>query len=52
MLLLLKPYGDASNFDNLLQFPVQEFLLRNKKHLFERMKAIAFEELKVTSIVE
>lgn len=52
MLLLLKPYGDASNFDNLLQFPVQDFLVTHKANLFEQMKAIAYEELKVTKIVE
>ncbi|GAV09638.1 hypothetical protein RvY_19142 [Ramazzottius varieornatus] len=52
MLLLLKPYGDASNFDNLLQFPIQDFLLTHKADLFEQMKVIAHEELKITKIVE
>ena len=52
MLLLLQPYGEASNFDNLMQFPVQEFLLTHKADLFDQMKAIAYEELKVTNIVE
>lgn len=52
MRLLLKPYGEASHFDNLLQFPVQEFLLTHKADLFQQMKEIAYEELKVTNIIE
>ena len=52
MLLLLKPYGEMSNFDNLMDFPIQDFLFRHRSHLFDQIKAITYEELKVTKIVE
>ena len=51
MLLLLKPDGELSNFDNLLGFSILELLFRHRGFLFHRIKAI-YEELMVIDITE
>ena len=52
MLLLLESYGEMNNFDNLIDFPNQDSLLRHRSHLVDQIKAVAYEELKVTKILE
>ena len=52
MLLLLKPFGELTNFDNLADINITALLEANQDKLWEDTKATAFTELKITAIKE
>ena len=49
---MFKPFGELTNFDNILEFDVREFLKDFDKQLWQEVQKITMEELEVNFIIE